>query len=128
MKKTLFIVDDDAEDCVFFIEAVKEIDPSIKYQTANNGEDALRKLTKEIKPLPDYIFLDLNMPRMNGRECLVELKKNKDLKDIPVIIYTTSSASKDIDETRELGAAYFITKPCEFQKLCDEITFVLKNI
>ncbi len=65
---------------------------------------------------------------MKGRECLVELKKNSELKNIPVIIYTTSSASKDIDETHELGASYFITKPCEFEKLCNEINFVFAHI
>ncbi|MEP6514446.1 MAG: response regulator [Parafilimonas sp.] len=127
IKKTFLIVDDDADDCEFFCEAVSEIDASVKCITIHSGEDALQKLRTGIKQLPDFIFLDLNMPRMNGRQCLIELKKDTRLKNIPVIIYSTSSAQKDIDETRQLGAAYFLTKPSDFQKLRKEIIFVLKK-
>jgi CheY-like chemotaxis protein len=122
---TFLIVDDDADDCEFFCEAISEINPLSKCLTASNGEDALMKLRSDIKPLPDFIFLDLNMQRMDGRKCLVELKKDKDLKNIPVIILTTSSSQKDIDETKMLGASYYLIKPSEYQKLRKDISFVI---
>ncbi|HEY0047074.1 MAG TPA: response regulator, partial [Flavobacterium sp.] len=67
--------------------------------------------------LPDFIFLDLNMPEKGGKECLVEIRKHSKLKEIPVIIYSTSSSKKDIDDTYELGANLYITKPNSFTEL-----------
>ncbi|TKT90733.1 response regulator [Dyadobacter frigoris] len=122
---TFMIVDDDADDCEFFCEAISEINPLSKCLTASNGEDALMKLRGLIEPLPDFIFLDLNMQRMDGRKCLAELKKDSTLKNIPVIILSTSSSQKDIDDTKMLGASYYMTKPSEYQKLRKEIAFVM---
>ncbi|MEO7530925.1 MAG: response regulator [Sediminibacterium sp.] len=125
-RKVFLIVDDDPDDCLFFIDAVKDIDLSFQCRIAINGEDALHKLRQEMKLLPDIIFLDLNMPRMNGMLCLTELKKDKYLKHIPVVIFTTSSNPKDINETHLLGAVYFITKPHDFEKLRNEITSAIE--
>lgn len=124
---TFLIVDDDVDDCDFFCEAVNEIDPFSKCLMANNGEDALIKLRTGMSELPDLIFLDLNMHLMDGRKCLTELKKDSKLKNIPVIILTTSSSQKDIDETRILGASYFFTKPSEYQKLRKEIIYIMEQ-
>lgn len=88
---------------------------------AESCEMALGTLRKATDNLPDVIFLDLNMPRMRGKTCLCELKKDKVLQGIPVIIYTTSSILKDKDETRALGASHFITKPTSYKLLCSEI-------
>ena len=126
-KKTLLIIDDDADDCELFCEAVSEIDSSVRCTTASNGEDALQKLRDNIDLFPDFIFLDLNMPRMDGRVCLAELKKDLNLKDIPVIIFSTSSSQKDMDDTKKLGATYFITKPHDFKSLQNKIMFVLET-
>jgi CheY-like chemotaxis protein len=125
--KTLFIIDDDADDRELFIEALQEIDDSIICYTAHNGEDALKKLGGELPHTPDYIFLDLNMPRLNGKQCLFEIKRIDNLKHIPVIIYSTSSEQRDIEETKRLGAAHFLTKPNTFDELCNQIKYVLKN-
>ncbi|MEO7768846.1 MAG: response regulator [Ferruginibacter sp.] len=125
-QKTFLIVDDDPDDRYFFCEILKGINASLICLTAFDGEDALLQCAI-MKPLPDFIFLDLNMPRMDGRECLVELKKDPRLKNIPVIIFSTSSTQKDIDETRKLGAAYFITKPTDFKEIQNEIIFVMQN-
>lgn len=121
------IVDDDSDDREFFCDAVTELDSPAECLTAINGEDALKILRNEKEHLPDYIFLDLNMPKMDGRTCLAELKKDVKLKNIPVIIFSTSSQPKDIEETRELGAAYFLTKPSDFKKLQKEIVFVMSE-
>lgn len=123
--KTFFIVDDDADDQEIFLAAVKKVDESIKCITVDNCEEALRKLKVADAQLPDFIFLDLNMPRINGRQCLVELKKYAHLKHVPVIIYSTSSLKKDIEETAQLGADMFITKPSRFEDLCKALTNVI---
>ncbi|MEO8151065.1 MAG: response regulator [Bacteroidia bacterium] len=126
-QKIFMIVDDDSDDREFFCEAVKEIDSSAECLIAVDGEDALKQLRSGIKQLPDFIFLDLNMPRMDGKTCLAELKKDEQLKNIPVIIFSTSSHQHDIDETHELGAAYFLPKPSDPRKLKNEIVFVMQQ-
>lgn len=123
--KHVFIVDDDIDDRDLFIEAVDQIDPSIVCKSAQDGQEALQKLNESNGALPDIIFLDLNMPRINGKQCLEQLKNTDHLKHIPVAIYSTSSFQKDIDETRQLGAEYFITKPANFRELCSVIAQVI---
>jgi len=122
---SFFIVDDDADDRNLFIEAVKEIDPTIKCISANNGEQALALLNDPETSLPDFIFLDLRMPRIDGKKCLFEIKKNERLKHIPVIIFTTS---KDVEESivlKEMGAFHFISKPNNPDEIYYLISFVL---
>lgn len=115
--KVLFIVDDDEDDINLFVEAVNEIDKGMGCYKAKNGEDALARLDA-LDLLPDVIFLDLNMPRMNGRETLERLKASDRYKNIPVVIYSTSNAQQDIDDTKNLGAADYLTKPDSFTDLC----------
>jgi CheY-like chemotaxis protein len=113
----LFLVDDDMDDQEIFKSALAKVDEDLALLTATNGYDALQVLSSATK-LPDYIFVDLNMPRMSGLQFLKEIKNNNTLKNIPVIIYTTSSNPNDITKTRELGADDFITKPSRFSDLC----------
>lgn len=123
-QKTFFIVDDDLDDQELFIEAVNEVDKSIRCLPYSNCEEALELMKSKKVNLPDIIFLDLNMPKLNGKQCLMELKKHEILRDIPVVIYTTSSEKRDIEETCRLGAAYFLTKPNKFEELCNAIRYV----
>jgi CheY-like chemotaxis protein len=122
--KIFFIADDDADDRELFIEALRTIDAFCECITATDGEEALSKLNDGLPQLPDFIFLDLNMPRMNGRECLTAIKKNARINQIPVIIYSTSAEKKDIEETIQSGAAYFLQKPNRF----DDLSKALGNI
>lgn len=122
-----FIVDDDIDDQDLFIEAVNEVDKSIQCISATDCEEALDLLKNRKIGKPDMIFLDLNMPRLNGKQCLAELKKESHLRDIPVIIYSTSSEKRDIEETTRLGAAHFLTKPNKFEELCKALSFVLSK-
>jgi len=115
------IVDDDEDDRELFCEAITEIAGHFKCVDAENGELALIYLNDEKRPLPDYIFLDLNMPRLNGKQCLAEIKKMEHLKSIPVIIYSTSNHQQDREITLQLGATGFLHKPTEFNKLCMEL-------
>jgi CheY-like chemotaxis protein len=107
---TFLLVDDDTDDSFLFGEALRETEPDVQFRFASSGHDALIML-REVRPLPDVIFLDLNMPIMSGKELLGSLKFDVQLQHIPVIIYTTSSHSKDIEETLQMGAVCFITKP-----------------
>src|SRR5688572_12130297 len=110
LHKHILLVDDDEDDQAFFLDTLREIDMNIKTEVTSNGIEAISFL-KNSKDTPTLIFLDLNMPLMNGFQCLVELKNNSKLKNIPVIIFTTSHNSNDIIKSEEMGAAYFFTKP-----------------
>lgn len=126
--KKYLIVDDDADDIDFFCEAIREISEDALCYMARNGEEALKLLRQKLDPLPDYIFLDLNMPRMDGMACLAELKKDDALKNIPVIIYTTSGHQRDREATARLGADHYLVKPTSFKKLCADIVGAVKAI
>jgi CheY-like chemotaxis protein len=125
--KSVFIVDDDIDDREIFVEAIARIDPDIKCYTARDGEDALTILGNNHIGVPEIIFLDLNMPRMDGRQMLIELKKDAVLKNIPVVIYSTSNSKKDMDETLALGAKRFLAKPSEFGELCTLLSAILSS-
>jgi CheY-like chemotaxis protein len=124
MNERILIVDDDEEDREFFRLAVNEISDQIICTEATDGEDALRLLTTAIQ-LPSYIFIDLNMPRINGLQLLKKIKSTTKFKDIPVIIYTTSKLQQAKAESFKSGAVYFITKPHKLSELEKEIAFVL---
>lgn len=119
-----YIVDDDEEDRDLLMEALHSIDSGGQCFTAKNGEEGLQKLTEDLIPLPDFIFLDLNMPRLNGRQFLIEIKKIKRFSHIPVVIYTTSSDAKDREELKQLGALNYITKPDGFDEICNALLTV----
>ncbi|CAN5552372.1 response regulator [soil metagenome] len=125
IKNTLFfLAEDDEDDRMLFSEALIEINPAIKCVMAKNGEEALFLLKGGLFELPDFIFLDLNMPVMNGLKCLAEIKKTSFLQNIPVVIYSTSSSKEFIEESLALGASNFFVKPPDFTGLIN----YLKNI
>ena len=125
--KIFFIADDDPDDRELFIEALLGIDEHCKCVTAFDGQEALFKLTNEMDSLPDFIFLDLNMPKLNGRQCLIEIKKNDKLKHIPVIIYSTSAEKKDTQEAIQLGASFFLQKPNRFEELSRALANIISR-
>ncbi|MES2881999.1 MAG: response regulator [Bacteroidota bacterium] len=122
--KIFFLVDDDVDDLEFFQEALSQVDPSLICITSSNGEKALEKLRGWVAPFPDLIFLDLNLPRVDGKKCLVEIKKMETFINTPVIIYSTSSDQKIINEVLALGAAHFLVKPNK----SGELHAAIKNI
>lgn len=124
---TLLIVDDDADDRMLFIEAVEEINTNIQCLTANDGQQAL-DLLRNLPHLPDLIFLDLRMPRINGKKCLVEIKRDEKLKNIPVVIYTTSRELDESKDLKELGAIHFISKPTNPDEIFYLVASVLEEI
>lgn len=124
---SFFLVDDDADDVTIFKEVLQDVNPGIDFVSAGDGHEALTTLKMQNNK-PDVIFLDLNMPRMGGKECLVALKRDARLQDIPVIMYTTSSQSKDIEETMQKGAVCFITKPTNLKELKSILLCISQNV
>jgi DNA-binding response OmpR family regulator len=122
-----FLIDDDDDDQEIFTMALNTIGEEINCITANDGIDALNKLNIDTDFIPDFIFLDLNMVRMNGRECLIEIKKIPRLNNTPVIIYSTSSEQRDMIETKELGATDYIVKPPSISTLTKRLEQVLRR-
>lgn len=110
-----------------FCEAVAGIGPETECHTAENGIELFDLLSKHKANRPDIIFLDINMPVMNGWECLQQLKNNTQYNSIPIIMYSTSSAKKDIDMAYDLGALLFVTKPEDFRELSSILHVVASN-
>ena len=121
----IMMADDDDDDRDFFSEVIKEINKDISLELARDGIELIEMLAAREKTLPLMIFLDLNMPRKSGRECLEEIRNNKTFKHINIIIYSTSSSQKDIDETFENGANLYIKKPSSYNELIDVARNVL---
>lgn len=114
---TCLLIDDDSDDREIFAIALEDTDKIHKCIAAINGKDALEKLNDDETFIPDFIFLDLNMPLMSGKQFLQKIKKIPRLNHIPVVIYTTSSREKDIEETKQLGATHYLTKPSRIDTL-----------
>ncbi|WP_212004401.1 response regulator [Chitinophaga sp. HK235] len=122
--KTLLLVDDDQDDQELFKLALAELNHPILCFTAGNGQEALDQLcTRAYRP--DLIFLDLNMPLMNGIVFLERIKDIEHLKDIPVIIYSTSDEPREMSTARSMGAVDYIIKPARFNELCKLLQVVL---
>ena len=122
----VLLADDDSDDCYFFKEALKEFPQPTNLVVVNDGEQ-LMQLLNEVNELPGVLFLDLNMPRMNGVQFLTQIKKNRKLSVVPTIIYTTSGRPEDREETQRLGAAHFLTKGASFKNICEAISFIVDN-
>lgn len=120
----IFYADDDAEDREIFLEAIKGINPAIKVVLSKDGQEALEILSIQ-KKAPDFIFLDINMPEVNGIECLIRLKSDDRLKAVPVIIHSTTTDSREEQKLISLGADEFISKSSSFEKLKERLHKVL---
>ena len=120
----VLFIDDDPEDYDIFCDALKAARPKVKCLHVPDGKAALEHLN-DGKPLPDYIFLDVNMPIMDGKECLRQIKKIPKLKKLPVIMYSTTKNQSEILEYKKLGAKDFIVKPVTFRQLVDTLNEVI---
>lgn len=120
----IMLADDDEDDRLFFIEAFSEVKTKYTITTFVDGSQLMDYLTSD-NPLPDIIFLDLNMPKKSGMDCLKEIKGNKELKNITVAIYSTSSSEEDIENTFVTGANVYIKKPNDFTQLKKILTDII---
>ena len=113
----ILLADDDQNDRYFFDKALKELPVSVNLKTVSDGEELMNYLAENLEHLPAILFLDINMPRKNGYECLSEIKNNKHLKDLPVVMCSTASTYDKISQTFKKGANIYIHKPSNFEQL-----------
>jgi DNA-binding NtrC family response regulator len=125
--KIVMIVDDDKNDRFFFKTSLQEIDDSIECIEARNGIVAL-ELLHNTSWLPDFIFLDSNMPEMSGKECLNEIKKDERLWHIPVIMFSGAFSIQQAAENIVSGAAYSLTKSVDFTEMPEAIKRVMELV
>jgi len=110
----ILLADDDIDDCFFFKEAISKWWIPTQLTAVHDGEQLMQLLKNETDNLPHALFLDLNMPRKNGFECLAEIKLCDGLKQLPVIIFSTSFEQEVVNLLYKNGAQYFIRKPSIF--------------
>jgi CheY-like chemotaxis protein len=125
--QSVFLADDDQDDCFLFEEALGEIASSARLTMVHDGEQLMQLLAKR-KELPRFLFLDLNMPRKNGFECLTEIKQDDRLKELAVIIFSTSFQQDAADWLYKNGAQHYIRKPADFGELKKIIQQVLLSV
>ena len=115
--KNIYLADDDRDDRLLFTDALGELTPSTKVTTFENGVDLMANLLDKEKGLPDFIFLDLNMPMMNGEECLADIRNELRLNEIPVIIYSGYYDEMKVAFLQKKGADRYLQKPRSFEQL-----------
>lgn len=113
----ILLADDNEDDRLFFKEAFEEIKINTVVTMVNDGEELMNYLNQNSNQLPHILFLDLNMPRKSGMDCLVEIKQLPHLQNTAIAIYSTSSSEKDIEESFVQGANVYIKKPSDFNEL-----------
>ncbi|MGH8000638.1 MAG: response regulator [Brasilonema sp.] len=130
---TILMADDDEDDCMLVREALAESRLANKLHIVNDGEELMDYLyhrgmyaSKNTAPRPNLILLDLNMPKKDGREALREIKADPRLRQIPVVILTTSKAEEDVYSSYDLGANSFIIKPVTFASLVEVMRIIGK--
>jgi CheY-like chemotaxis protein len=125
--KFYLLADDDNDDAELFKEALSTIDPPIDCVHVEDGKSVFQFLMDPANRKPDIIFLDLNMPVMNGWQCLAKLKNDLTFQEIPVIMYSTSSHYRDKEIAKELGALAFFTKPSNFNILLSSLEYIARQ-
>jgi CheY-like chemotaxis protein len=123
---TILLVDDDIDDHEFFGIAISRINDRIKLLKAENGQQALT-LLQGAEELPDFVFLDLNMPAVDGKQFLRLIKDDPKFSLLTVVMYTTSSNEEDVKETLQLGAKHYITKPDTIEEIVQKISALINN-
>ena len=123
---TILLIDDDIDDQEIFSLALERANDEVNCVFASDGTEALNKLTDDMFA-PDYIFIDMNMPRMNGQQCLKEIKKIERLRNVPVYMYSTSADPATVAENKNLGAADFIVKPANINALSNILAGIVRN-
>jgi len=118
----ILFIDDDVEDYHVFCQALNTVEPGAKCLHVTDGQQGLDVL---YNILPDYIFVDINMPVMGGEECLINIKKNPSLKRVPVFVYSTTRHAKEVETFKKLGANDFVIKPTSFQELVDTLKVII---
>ena len=126
MAKTVILIDDDPDDLEIMTAAINAIDPTLMCSVYVQAEEALRLLSHGLQSLPNYIFIDINMPRKTGAQCLEHLRKVKELNDVPIIIYSTSLPERTSKTLLEAGANFTFQKPCTINDYVNVLRRILR--
>ena len=128
MVKRILLIDDDSDERLLFSEAIHEIAPEITCMTESDGRKALALFEKQEFEVPDVIFLDINMPTLDGWHCLTKLKSADASREVPVIMYSTSSRPGDVDKAKEYGALGLYTKAGDFKEMKKSLRRILNDL
>lgn len=121
----ILLADDDIDDCNFFNDALKALPLTTQLKTLHDGEELMNYFTQNQDNLPHVLFLDINMPCKNGFECLSAIKRNDKLKDLPVVMYSTSNYHENINVLFKTGTDLYVRKPSSFPQLVQVIHHAL---
>jgi CheY-like chemotaxis protein len=124
--KHILLIDDDRDDAELFTDAINELAINASVAHFSNGNEGLEKLREMEIPTPDMIFLDINMPHINGWDCLREIKTIAHLRKIPIVMYSTFNFDPQGIEAKDIGANAFLTKPSHFGELKANLASVIK--
>lgn len=125
MPKHVLLIDNDTDDIELFSEALSEADSKASFQYFDDAAELMNRTEHGIEKKPDVIFLDINMSTISGWHCLEHLKKDPFFKDVPVIMYSTSSHKKEVTQALQKGAIAFVTKPSDYKGLINMLKTVL---
>jgi CheY-like chemotaxis protein len=130
MRNTIcfFLVDDDADDQEIFDLALQGVSTSTKLEFANDGVEAISRIQNDTSFLPHCIFIDLNMPRMNGQQCLQELRKIDRIKQVPIVMYSTTVNPQYLADALNHGATDFIEKPITIEALTASLAKIFQML
>lgn len=123
--KNVLLADDNKSEHIFFAHCLKFINKAINLHFVSGGVALMNYLKDPATPLPDILFLDVNMPVKNGKQCLAELRADERFDQMPIVMYSTSDAQSDTDETFILGADLYVRKPVEIEDLVSLLRAVL---
>jgi CheY-like chemotaxis protein len=124
MSKTIVLIDDDPDDLDIMKETLSKVEPSTQCISFVYPDEAIRVITSELIVIPDYIIIDMNMPRKTGLECLRELRAQEEFQDIPIVIYSTTISQATREALRKAGATHVFQKPSKYEAW----TGVLKKV
>jgi CheY-like chemotaxis protein len=125
--KTIFLAEDDDDDCMIFLEALRALDYQNQIVVSRDGDELMQNLSTRTPPLPDVLFLDINMPGKDGFDCLRDIKNIEELNSMPIVVLSTSNEIRDITLAYRLGAHYYMPKPHLFSKFIERLGKVLQQ-
>lgn len=125
--KNIYLADDDPDDREFFQIALESVCPDCRLVTSKNGDELLDQLQKNSTNFPDFIFLDINMPKKNGLESLEDIKGTIAFSSIPVIMFSTSDNQNHVHAAEKLGAALYMVKPSDFRLMQNRLSDIISS-
>lgn len=123
----VFLVDDDADDREFFSDALEEVDLNVRLTLYSSAEEVLNKL-RSSENLPDILFLDLYMPKMDGEDCLAEIRAEEKWNEVCVVIYSTLMDMRRVEELFKAGANRYLRKPTSYPALKNALSLAIESV